>query len=447
MLKGLSLRITSKAAFLSVILVSNAFVWYYCADDILLEASRIAATDYFANLQIWTSSFAGLIVSAFIGAYLTKRLGSRTRFLSIWMFVGIAVPFASLMVNTADVSSVTALGLILSSSLGIGLPSCMGYFTSHTGLEKRGRLGGMMMLFTGVSVAAISIIGSSDIEMQVVFLAAWRGFGLVSFLLLKPRSEKIALEEKNPSFKAILTQRAFILYFIPWAMFSLVNYFTTPVINQVFSEAAQLAIVMALGNVLIAISAIIGGFLVDTVGRKRMAITGFVTLGLGYAVLGMSPTSQFSWYFHTAVDGIAWGLLLVVFVTTIWGDLSHEVASDKYYAVGVLPFFISRFLPLVLASQIEAVVPENAYAVFSFTAFFLFIAVLPLVYAPETLPEKIMHQRELKKYLEKAKKIAARTEQNEDESKQFENKDEKDSLEFRIQEDDEKAHELAEKYY
>ena len=305
----------------------------------------------------------------------------------------------------------------------------------------------MMMLFTGVSVAAISIIGSSDIEMQVVFLAAWRGFGLVSFLLLKPRSEKIALEEKNPSFKAILTQRPFILYFIPWAMFSLVNYFTTPVINQVFSEATQLATVMALGNVLIAIFAIIGGFLVDTMGRKRIAITGFVTLGLGYAVLGMSPTSQFSWYFHTAVDGIAWGLLLVVFVTTIWGDLSHEAVSDKYYAVGVLPFFISRFLPLVLASQIEAVVPENAYAIFSFTAFFLFIAVLPLVYAPETLPEKIMHQRELKKYLEKAKKIAARTEQNEDESKQCENKDEKDFVEFRVQEDDEKARQLAEKYY
>jgi hypothetical protein len=161
----------------------------------------------------------------------------------------------------------------------------------------------------------------------------------------------------------------------------------------------------------------------------------------------LSPTSQFSWYFHTAVDGIAWGLLLAVFVTTIWGDLSHEAASDKYYAVGVLPFFISRFLPLVLAAQIEAVVPENAYAVFSFTAFFLFIAVLPLVYAPETLPEKIMHQRELKKYLEKAQKIAAKTEQNEDESKQCENEDEKDSVEFRVKEDDEKACELAEKYY
>jgi hypothetical protein len=102
---------------------------------------------------------------------------------------------------------------------------------------------------------------------------------------------------------------------------------------------------------------------------------------------------------------------------------------------------------LVLAEQIEAVVPENAYAVFSFTAFFLFIAVLPLVYAPETLPEKIMHQRELKKYLEKAQKIAAKAEQNEDESKQCENNDEKDSVEFRVPEDDEKACELAEKYY
>jgi hypothetical protein len=41
---------------------------------------------------------------------------------------------------------------------------------------------------------------------------------------------------------------------------------------------------------------------------------------------------------------------------------------------------------------------------FSIASFFLFIAVLPLIYAPETLPEKKIKERELRDYVEKAKK-------------------------------------------
>lgn len=44
--------------------------------------------------------------------------------------------------------------------------------------------------------------------------------------------------------------------------------------------------------------------------------------------------------------------------------------------------------------------------VFTFTSVFLFLAVLPLIYAPETLPEKLMKDRDLKSYIENAKKKA-----------------------------------------
>jgi hypothetical protein len=85
--------------------------------------------------------------------------------------------------------------------------------------------------------------------------------------------------------------------------------------------------------------------------------------------------------------------------------LSHNAPSDKYYAVGVLPFFASRFLELTVGGYITASIPESASALFSFTAFFLFLAVLPLFYAPETLPEKNIRDRELKTYIEKAQKV------------------------------------------
>ena len=76
-----------------------------------------------------------------------------------------------------------------------------------------------------------------------------------------------------------------------------------------------------------------------------------------------------------------------------------------------MPFFISKYLQLILGNYVTSgILPE---ALFSFIAFFLFLAVLPLVYAPETLPAKTMKDRELKNYIEKAKKIAQKEEEKE----------------------------------
>jgi hypothetical protein len=47
---------------------------------------------------------------------------------------------------------------------------------------------------------------------------------------------------------------------------------------------------------------------------------------------------------------------------------------------------------------------------FSLASFFLFLAILPLLHAPETLPEKTIQKRLLEKYVEDAKKTKERLE-------------------------------------
>jgi len=72
----------------------------------------------------------------------------------------------------------------------------------------------------------------------------------------------------------------------------------------------------------------------------------------------------------------------------------------------------------------------------------MFIAVLPIIYAPETLTEKNIKDRELKNYIEKAQKLVAKeTKLKKDKNKNNE-KEEKESS----KENDE-ARKLAEKYY
>ena len=404
MLKGLRAGLTPRNALLSIVLLSNAFVWYYCADDILVKLAPAIEENSLASLQIWTASFVALIASAFIGAKVSGRIVNKSRFLAVWMMSGIVLPFASLVIAPADFLSITLLALGFGFSLGIGLPSCMEYFTKSNSVETRGRIGGIVMLSTGISVVVLTAFLASDLFMQAITLAAWRSLGLLFFVALKP-NQIIKVEKKSPSYKMIIGYKPFMLYFVPWIMFSLVNYISTPVLADLVPKDME-NILPTVQMGLIGVTALIGGFLADNVGRKPMVITGFISLGLGYAVLGLAPMTDFALVFHAIVNGVAWGLLLVVFVITVWGDLSRSASSEKFYALGVSPFFISRFLSIVLDKQITESLPNNWSAIFSFSAFFLFIAVLPLIFATETLPEKTRKDRELKIYIDKAQEIA-----------------------------------------
>jgi MFS family permease len=154
------------------------------------------------------------------------------------------------------------------------------------------------------------------------------------------------------------------------------------------------------------ISAIISGVLADFMGRKRVVIYGFVLLGLSFAPLGIAPTIEASKYFYIIVDAIGGGILWTLFILTIWGDLASYGNSEVYYLVGTAPFFVTNIIrwaiPLLLtAEQLLSL----AYATFSIASVFLFLAVVPLMYAPETLPERKLRERELKQYIEKAKKV------------------------------------------
>src|SRR3990170_9149077 len=443
LLPGKLAGVFTRPALVSIFLLTNAIVWYSYAIEILQKSIGALNLDFLPNIAVWSTHFAALIVSALLGVYLIRKLGGRTRFLAIWILVGIFASFAPFAVNTTAAWGAVTLGLVFGVSLSFGMPNCMGYFTSQVPVENRGRIGGVIILFTGLGTVGLAITGINGLVELTITLVVWRTIALVAFAFDKPSIE-FEDRSRTPSYRAVLNQRPFILYFVPWIMFALLNYLTAPVQQNVL-DPSMFSTLQILENVFAGAFALVGGIFMDSVGRKRLAIIGFVVLGLSYSILGFFNDTPI-WYAHAVMIGISWGILYVLFVVTIWGDLSHGAPSDKFYALGVSPFFISKMLQLTINSQMVAAIPLSA--IFSFTALFLFLAVLPLIYAPETLPEKTMKDRELKNYIEKAQKEAAKAQNKEDESKQCENKDEEDSVEFKVnQEDDEKARELAEKYY
>jgi MFS family permease len=160
---------------------------------------------------------------------------------------------------------------------------------------------------------------------------------------------------------------------------------------------------MAIVEPLVATLAIlIAGLLCDRIGRKKILMSGFVALGVAYAIIGIFPESVELWYLYFIIDGVAWGIFSLIFVLILWGDLAQSSRSEKYYTLGSIPYFLSAIIPLLLPqSFVEDV---TLVAAFSLAAFFLFVAVMPLMFAPETLPEKKMELRRLKKFADEAKK-------------------------------------------
>jgi MFS family permease len=391
--------ITAKNALISIVLIGNTLAWYSSVFNFMNATIKEINLVYPETLILWSFNFLGAAISALAGTLIIKKLGQRwVPFISFWMLLGIVsslIPFVY-----SDMAALLITSLLFGISFGLGMPVCLKFYTECTVTETRGRFSGIIFFLSVLGILSITAIENVNIVPNVLILSIWRAMGLVAFLSFKP-PEKLGSQSRDTSFISILENRHFLFYFVPWLMFSLVNCLSLPLQLANFDENS-LRFLGLLESVLISCFALVGGFLSDFFGRKRMIIAGFIMLGMGYAILGMYPKELSAWYIYTIADGIAWGIFWALFVLTLWGDLSYGNASDKYYAIGGQPFLISNFLRFILAPYIAGAVPD--YAIFSFAAFFLFLAVLPLMYAPETLPEKTIRERELKQYIDKAQK-------------------------------------------
>ncbi|MGB9671625.1 MAG: MFS transporter [Candidatus Bathyarchaeales archaeon] len=393
-------RLLSRDKVSSLIIIANTFLWYLYAFNLLLGIVRTISLNYYEILTVLVINFLAAAVSALAGAKIIDNMGKRIPILLVWLIFGTISSFIPTLMDISIATNLFFVFFLFGASFGLGMPILMGYFADSTCVENRGSTGGAIFLTIGCGAFLLGTINVADVNTQFMILTLLRIGGLIAFLVLKPREN--FPKTKSHSYTFILGQRSFLLYFIPWVMFCLVNQTSAPVLYQFFGEEF-FTFLMAAELALSGIFAIVCGFFCDRIGRRSVAIVGFAMLGLGYAMLSIFSENMVSWYFYTVVDGVAWGIFYAVFFAAIWGDLARESPSDKYYAVGGLPYLLSNFLRFIVGRYIAETFA--IYTVFSLASFFLFLAVLPLMFAPETLPEKHIRERELKTYIEKAKKI------------------------------------------
>src|SRR3990170_5988787 len=108
LLPGKLAGVFTRPALVSIFLLTNAFAWYSYAIVILQESIGALNLDFLPNMTVWSTHFAALIISALLGVYLTKKLGGRTRFLTIWVLVGAVASLAPFAISTTDSFGVIA---------------------------------------------------------------------------------------------------------------------------------------------------------------------------------------------------------------------------------------------------------------------------------------------------------------------------------------------------
>jgi len=357
------------------------------------------------NLCIMAAFSLAIIGSGMLGSTLSGRI-NRLDFIYLWIILGVATSSLPALLSSYTWVHVLVISILLGASFGLGMPSCLAYFADCTRVENRGLTSGIILLITSLSAPLLAkSFETFNLTANSIVFAVLRASGLIIFFL-RPKKESAPEIKRNISFESVLNDRSFALYFVAWLMFCLVDRFEWPILVSFFEEYEPdfSYFIFMVGPIISSFFALIGGILSDRVGRKRVILYGFITLGIAYAIIGLAPTKylSISWYSYVVMSSISTGILWVIFFLILWGDLSRSSNGEKYYAIGAAPYFLSDMIQLPLIPFVGQIKEVSAFSVASF---FLFLAVLPLLYAPETLPERKIELRRLRKYVEGAKKV------------------------------------------
>ncbi len=392
-------------------LISGTLAWFFLIQTDIDQIFFSLAKD-----QIWADIskdlFFGVgVFSAIVGSLLTKKI-NRNKLLTAWITLGIIATIT--LVFSQGILLCVISSILLGLSLGLGLPSSLAFLADSMSIEKRGRVAGITILVTFVmAFLTMAVVTILELELlpQLILFTFVRSVSFLALLLGTNQMENG--EPKQGLVRNAYTE--FLYYLIPWIMFvvaasSASNVITAFTVNDVALQAQAYESAVDLGNViryaLIAIFGILSGIIIDRVGRKQTIIIGLITLGIGFALLGFLLLSETVIIAYYIASGIAWGFFLTVYLV-VPGDLSISGSREIFYALGTIgPLIILFSFSVIdttwLTNLIKTITPTSFSQILSTI---LFISIIPVMRAKETLTEGRKQKRRMREHIERVGKI------------------------------------------
>ncbi len=382
----------------ATLLTSGTLSWFFLLNFYLTDIfkSLTPNNSLWIHYNIGQILFYGFAVFwAIIGSLIGGKINSR-KFLGLWIFLGV---FATVLLAVFQGTGFSILSsILLGLSLGLGLPYSMAFVAECASVGERARVSGIIILSTFVvaiiTMAVARALGLGVLE-AVFLLAIVRS---ISFLALALDKFDRRIEETKSRLPSN-AYREFGFYLFPWVMFCIASGLAWNLIPENPDFALAVSIGTILRYVCIAVFGLVAGVVADRFGRKQPIIIGLIVLGVSFAILGFFGLSATSVLIYLTASGVAWGSFFVVFLA-VPGDLSNSASRKKFYAIGtIFPLVILFTLSTIPGSAIFANLSAGSFSQICWII--LFLSIIPVLRAKETLPESKIRERKMKEHVEK----------------------------------------------
>jgi MFS family permease len=335
-----------------------------------------------------------LALSALLGSIYLQRIERKRLFIITLIYRLLAI--VSIMVFQ-DGFSVLVPCIFLGSSFGLGFPSDLSYLSDNTEVEERGKISGISLCLTFVTVMILMMVSTGiglPIAQNVVILLVVQVISGGIIILNNSWNDPSRI---SVSISRIMKSRTFLRYMIPWAMFSFVNGSVNFLWQMLDTYEVRPGAVMVqyLASI---IFFFISGVVSDYYGRKTTIIVGFVLLGLSYFLVPSIETELID-YSMSIFSGAAWSFIMVPLLFSIAGDLGPKGGREPYYAISGLFWMVIETGFTFISSVVELTLDISIVS--SILSLVMFLAVIPLLSIPETLPRSKISDRRISDYFER----------------------------------------------
>jgi len=369
------------------------FTWYYVFSYYLLKFIADGSTESFL---IFNAIFNFIISLALIlGSYLFHRV-KKTSIIYAWSI------FSSIGTILITIAPIHVFGLVifllLGAVFGISLLAFFTYFWELTVPEERGRVAGLIgFIFLPIFPLVVILANSLDF-FSTAILCIILNLVILSIKPLNPEkisalTTKKGVKEFNPE------KREILFYLIPWLIYSLVNNtFSQTIsfhISQYFSSSSLILVFIILQDIGGCLGAITGGIIADFFGRRLSLAFGLTLYGISSAISGLSKSFEM-FYLAFFGTGLTWGIFLILYSFEIWGDLANLETCAQRYLIGLATYYSTAGIGILISPKIIQI-PLVLASITS--CLLIFLSNIPLILAPELLPENFREKIRVEVYL------------------------------------------------
>jgi MFS family permease len=398
----------SRRNFVAVTLLSSGtLAWFFVVFAYFQDIFTLSVKVDMFWINIGEAVFVTFaVLSVIIGSMIAEKINVR-KLLWSWIALGLLAT-ASLAVFQGIYFALFDSAL-LGVSFGLGFPCCLGFLSHYAAAEERGRVAGAIFfeafafVVLAFLVAEQSLISSGIAGVIIIIMCVGlRSISILALVLIPFQRE----QGKARSWGSIFGNRNLVLYLIPWIMFNIASGLVSFVQNWIYQQpnSTDYDWAFTIGNaihfLMPVIFALISGVVADRFGRKQPIVFGMIMLGISFVLLG-SFTSPLSLFIYLTISGAAWGFLIVVYAT-VPSDLAYGGSQEKFYA-------LCTILPLIVNLSITRIAnfsgASMAVTLSSILSIIIFVSIIPVLRATETLPESTIREKEAREHIKKVEKL------------------------------------------